>query len=104
MKTGFGKKGRRGGGVEIQNQASQFHLQPEASEADDGDDGDRSGLSQAEGKPGSQPVERHKIPLVPGEGREVTRVNQMWSTDITYIRLTGGFVCLAVEMGSGGTC
>ncbi len=32
------------------------------------------------------------------EGAEVTRVNQVWSTEITYIRMAGGFVCLVAVM------
>ena len=29
------------------------------------------------------------------KGLEITRANQVWSTDITYIRIKGGFVYLA---------
>ncbi len=32
------------------------------------------------------------------EGVEVTRVNQVWSTDITYIRMAEGFVYLVAVM------
>ena len=31
-------------------------------------------------------------------GLKITRVNQVWSTDITYIRLLGGFVYLVAVM------
>ena len=31
-------------------------------------------------------------------GMPITRVNQVWSTDITYIRLHGGFVYLVAVM------
>jgi putative transposase len=42
----------------------------------------------------SQPGEGHKIyPYLLG-GLEVSRVNQVWSTDITYIRMAQGFVYL----------
>jgi putative transposase len=46
----------------------------------------------------SQPGEGHKIHPYLLKGVEVTRVNQVWSTDITYIRLTGGFVYLVAVM------
>ena len=31
-------------------------------------------------------------------GVPITRVNQVWSTDITYIRLHGGFISLVAVM------
>ena len=37
---------------------------------------------------------QHKIYPYLLRGVEITRVNQVWSTDITYIRLDGGFVYL----------
>jgi putative transposase len=46
----------------------------------------------------SQPGEGHKIYPYLLKGVEVTRVNQVWSTDITYIRMAGGFVYLAAVM------
>ena len=46
----------------------------------------------------SQPGEGHKIYPYLLEGVEVTRVNQVWSTDITYIRMDGGFVYLVAVM------
>ena len=42
----------------------------------------------------SQPGEGHKIYPYLLKGVGVTRVNQVWSTDITYIRMAGGFVYL----------
>ena len=46
----------------------------------------------------SQPGEDHKIyPYLLG-GVAITRVNQVWSTDITYIRMAGGFVYLVAVM------
>ena len=46
----------------------------------------------------SQPREGHKIyPYLLG-GVEVSRVNQVWSTDITYIRMAQGFVYLVAVM------
>ncbi len=46
----------------------------------------------------SQPGEGHKIyPYLLG-GVEVNRVNQVWSTDITYIRMAQGFVYLVAVM------
>ena len=42
----------------------------------------------------SQPGEGHKIYPYLLKGVEVTRVNQVWSTDITYIRMAEGFVYL----------
>jgi len=46
----------------------------------------------------SQPGEGHKIYPYLLAGVEVSRVNQVWSTDITYIRLAGGFVYLVAVM------
>ncbi len=46
----------------------------------------------------SQPGEGHMIyPYLLG-GVEVSRVNQVWSTDITYIRMAQGFVYLVAVM------
>jgi putative transposase len=42
----------------------------------------------------SQPGEGHKIYPYLLKDVEVTRVNQVWSTDITYIRMAEGFVYL----------
>lgn len=46
----------------------------------------------------SRPGEGHKIYPYLLEGVEVTRVNQVWSTDITYIRMAEGFVYLVAVM------
>jgi len=46
----------------------------------------------------SQPGEGHKIYPYLLKGVEVTRVNQVWSTDITYIRMAEGFVYLVAVM------
>jgi putative transposase len=46
----------------------------------------------------SQPREGHKIYPYLLEGIKVSRVNQVWSTDITYIRMAQGFVYLAAVM------
>jgi putative transposase len=46
----------------------------------------------------SQPGEGHKIYPYLLAGVEVTHVNQVWSTDITYIRMAGGFVYLVAVM------
>jgi putative transposase len=46
----------------------------------------------------SQPGEGHKIYPYLLKGVEVTRVNQVWSTDITYVRMAGGFVYLVAVM------
>jgi len=46
----------------------------------------------------SQPGEGHKIHPYRLKGVEITRVNQVWSTDITYIRMAGGFVYLVAVM------
>jgi putative transposase len=46
----------------------------------------------------SQPGEAHKVYPYLLNGVEVTRVNQVWSTDITYIRMAGGFVYLVAVM------
>ena len=46
----------------------------------------------------SAPGEGHKIYPYLLSGVEVTRVNQVWSTDITYIRMAQGFVYLVAVM------
>lgn len=46
----------------------------------------------------SQPGEGHRIYPYLLRGVEVNRVNQVWSTDITYIRMAQGFVYLAAVM------
>jgi putative transposase len=46
----------------------------------------------------SQPGEGHKIYPYLLEGVEVNRVNQVWSTDITYIRMAHGFAYLVAVM------
>ena len=46
----------------------------------------------------SQPGEAHKVYPYLLNGVEVTRVNQVWSTDITYVRMAGGFVYLVAVM------
>lgn len=54
----------------------------------------------------SQPGEAHKVYPYLLNGIEVTRVNQVWSTDITYVRMAGGFACTWWRSwtGTGGTC
>ena len=46
----------------------------------------------------SQPGEGHKIYPYRLNGVAITRVNQVWSTDITYIRMAEGFVYLVAVM------
>jgi putative transposase len=46
----------------------------------------------------SQSGEAHKVYPYLLNGVEVTRVNQVWSTDITYVRMAGGFVYLVAVM------
>jgi putative transposase len=46
----------------------------------------------------SQPGEGHRIYPYLLEGIEVKRVNQVWSTDITYIRMAQGFTYLVAVM------
>ena len=46
----------------------------------------------------SQPGEGHKVYPYLLRGVEVCRVNQVWSTDITYIRMAQGFVYLVAVM------
>jgi putative transposase len=46
----------------------------------------------------SKPGEGHKIYPYLVRGVEVERVNQVWSTDITYIRMAQGFVYLVAVM------
>jgi putative transposase len=46
----------------------------------------------------SQPGEGHRIHPYLLEGMKVERVNQVWSTDITYIRMAQGFAYLVAVM------
>lgn len=46
----------------------------------------------------SQPGEGHKLYPYLLNGVAITRVNQVWSTDITYIRMAEGFVYLVAVM------
>jgi len=46
----------------------------------------------------SQPGEGHRIYPYLLEGMKVERVNQVWSTDITYIRMAEGFAYLVAVM------
>lgn len=46
----------------------------------------------------TQPGEGHRIYPYLLRGMEVNRVNQVWSTDITYIRMQQGFVYLVAVM------
>jgi putative transposase len=46
----------------------------------------------------SEPHPAHRIYPYLLRGVPITRVNQVWSTDITYIRLHGGFVYLVAVM------
>ena len=46
----------------------------------------------------SQPHPAHRVYPYLLRGVPITRVNQVWSTDITYIRLQGGFVYLVAVM------
>ena len=59
----------------------------------------RMGIEAVYPKPRlSQPGEGHKIYPYLLEGVEVNRVNQVWSTDITYIRMAHGFAYLVAVM------
>jgi len=46
----------------------------------------------------SQPGEGHRIYPYLLEGMKVERINQVWSTDITYIRMAEGFAYLVAVM------
>ena len=46
----------------------------------------------------SKPAKEHKVYPYLLRNTEVTRANQVWATDITYIRLRGGFVYLVAIM------
>jgi putative transposase len=57
------------------------------------------GIEAAYPKPKlSQPGQGHTIYPYLLEGVEVTRINQVWSTDITYIRMAQGFLYLVAVM------
>jgi putative transposase len=46
----------------------------------------------------SQPQPGHRVYPSLLRGVPITRINQVWSTDITYIRLQGGFVSLVASL------
>jgi putative transposase len=46
----------------------------------------------------SEPHPTHRVYPYLLRGMPITRVNQVWSTDMTYIRLHGGFVYLVAVM------
>ena len=46
----------------------------------------------------SNPHPAHRVYPYLLRGVPITRVNQVWSTDITYIRLQGGFMYLVAVM------
>jgi hypothetical protein len=48
--------------------------------------------------PMSEPPPAHRVYPYLLRGVPITRVNQVWSTDITYIRLHGGFIYLVAVM------
>ncbi len=60
---------------------------------------DQMGLEAVYPKPSlSQPGAGHKIYPYLLEGVRIVRVNQVWSTDITYIRMRQGFLYLVAVM------
>lgn len=59
----------------------------------------KMGLMAVYPKPNlSKPAPGHKIYPYLLRGLDITQPNQVWSTDITYIRLAGGFVYLVAIM------
>lgn len=54
--------------------------------------------SVAPGPNTSKPAPQHKVYPYLLRGVEINRANQVWCTDITYIRLNGGFVYLVAIM------
>jgi putative transposase len=54
--------------------------------------------SVAPGPNTSKPAPQHKVYPYLLRGVEITQANQAWCTDITYIRLKGGFVYLVAVM------
>ena len=57
------------------------------------------GLETIDPKPRmSEPHPAHRVSPYLLRGVPITRVNQVWSTDITYIRLQGGFLYLVAVM------
>jgi putative transposase len=59
----------------------------------------RMGLQSVAPKPNaSRPAPQHKVYPYLLRGMAITRPNQVWCTDITYIRLAKGFVYLTVVM------
>jgi len=66
---------------------------------------ERMGLAAIYCKPNlSKPSPDHKIYPYLLRGVKVTGVNQVWSTDITYVRLRGGFVYLTAVIDWYSRC
>jgi len=59
----------------------------------------KMGISSVAPRPNtSKPDIEHKVHPYLLKGLDITRANQVWCTDITYIRLAGGFVYLVAIM------
>src|SRR5260370_1290333 len=69
--------------------------EPQAHPASDAYSGHRSPLSKTEFKP---PVPGHQVYPYLLRGMEILRPNHVWSTDITYIPMRGGFLYLVAVM------
>jgi putative transposase len=67
----------------------------------------KMGLVSVAPKPNtSGPVPAQKVYLYLLRGLQITRSNQVWCADITYIRLAKGFVYLTAvrQTGTAATC
>ena len=73
-----------------------YQVGPESCPATDATDGHRGRISEAEAEPTRRSAQ--SLPVLAESGVEVTRANQVWSTDITYVRMAGGFVYLVAVM------
>src|SRR5260370_35936756 len=69
--------------------------EPQARPASNAYHGHRSPLSKTEFKP---PVPGHQVYPYLLRGMEILRPNHVWSTDITYIPMRGGFLYLVAVM------
>ena len=69
--------------------------EPETRRATDASDGIASGISEAKAQPAGR--RSHGVSVLAGRGQSQSR-QQVWSTDITYVRMAHGFVYLVAVM------
>ena len=83
-------------------QCHGYVINPQAGGAADAGDGDRGGVSE---RRTTKPAPGHQVYPYLLRNVAITRPDQVWSTDITYVPLRRGFVYLTAVMDwYSGTC